>query len=75
MDTIPAVVFQCKHLEILTANNIRMTEVPKDIGKLIQLKTLNLSGCNITKLPDTFKQLTQLEVRIVTVKRSDSLSQ
>ncbi len=70
LDGIPAVVFECTKLKHLVANQINITDIPEEIGKLTRLTTLNLSGCTLASLPDSFKHLTQLEVSSMPVRNN-----
>ena len=49
-----------KDITNLNLSNNKLTQMPVEIGQLIQLTTLNLSYNKLTKLPVEIGQLTQL---------------
>lgn len=50
-----------KKLEALTLYSDSLTQLPSTLGKLKNLKKLDLTTTNLTTLPETFHHLTQLE--------------
>ncbi len=60
--TIPSEVWaKFTHLEFLSFKNDYLKEIPKEIGFLKSLKTLDLSGNDFTTLPNSFTNLINLQ--------------
>jgi hypothetical protein len=61
-------------LEFLQLYNSNLTTIPEEIGRLKKLLVLNLSGNKLVRLPDSMKDLKDLEVLAFTVDTNVDVS-
>ena len=64
LEDVPQLLFQedrCQGVSCLMLNENNFTYVPKDIGKLRNLRTLMLGGNNLSRVPDGIEELVLLQ--------------
>lgn len=61
LDEIPEIVFDLSQLEELNLSHNQITSLPDAIGRLSNLKLLELSGNKLVNFPETLKELIKLE--------------
>lgn len=59
---LPAQLFELKKLEVLDLGDVQISKIPSDIGKLVNLKILDLRGATIKSLPEEIDRLKKLEI-------------
>jgi Leucine-rich repeat (LRR) protein len=62
------------NLEYLSFRNDHLSQLPEEIGKLKNLKVLDLSGNDFKTLPTSFKQLTKLQILYLNNEKNFDLS-
>src|SRR5271166_37139 len=61
LNTLPEVIGQLSHLQVLHAGGNKLSTLPEAIGQLSKLKWLDLSRNQLSTLPEAIGRLSQLE--------------
>lgn len=72
---IDPALFNLQSLNYLNIHQTDLTEIPEQIGKLVNLTTLVLHSNNISKLPSSIKNLSKLKVLDCSRNKLDHLPQ